>query len=160
MTRPKKRNRSHRALAHGRHAVVGALTVLLLAAGFRASWGTAQHVMLAKGREHGTLTVSGCGETTCTGPYDPEGTPLPLSGMTIEKSVAVKKGAVLPVVVKPGTREVVRDDRGGAFHAWMPLGGAMLLASLLIGGGLRLTRFAWATAALGGALLVAAFVTL
>nr|WP_186357173.1 hypothetical protein [Streptomyces sp. SLBN-118] len=136
------------------------VALLLIVAGFWSSWGDAQHVLLAKGREHGTLTVADCGEKTCTGPYDPEGTPAPRKGMTIEKSVAVKKGEKLPVVVKPGTDEVVRTGWAGALHAWLPMGGALLLAALVIGGGLRLTRLAWATAAAGGALLAGAFFAL
>ncbi|MGW3627762.1 hypothetical protein [Streptomyces sp. NPDC000880] len=136
------------------------VAALLLVAGFWSSWGTAQHVLLAKGREHGTLTVADCGVDTCTGPYDPEGSAAPRTGMTIEKSIAVKEGEKLPVVVKPGTAEVVRTGTAGALHAWRPLGGALLLAALVIGGGLRLTRTAWAAAAAGGALLVGTFFAL
>jgi hypothetical protein len=149
-----------RLLLYGRRAAMACVAGLLLVAGFWSSWGTAQHVLLAKGREHGTLTVAGCGKDTCTGPYDPEGSAAPRTGMTIEKSIAVKKGAKLPVVVKPGTEEVVRTGTAGALHAWLPFGGALLLAALVIGGGLRLTRLAWATAAAGGALLVGAFFAL
>lgn len=149
-----------RLLLYGRRAAMACVAALLLVAGFWSSWGTAQHVLLAKGREHGTLTVAGCGTDTCTGPYDPEGSAAPRTGMTIEKSIAVKKGAKLPVVVKPGTEEVVRTGTAGALHAWLPFGGALLLAALVIGGGLRLTRLAWATAAAGGALLVGAFFAL
>ncbi|MFI6288451.1 hypothetical protein ACIBCM_27520 [Streptomyces sp. NPDC051018] len=155
-----KRSTSRRALLHGRRAVMSAVAVLLLAAGFWASWGTAQHILLAKGREHGTITVSACGSETCTGRYDPEGSSPPRTDMTIENSVAVRKGATLDVVVKPGTSQVVRTGAGGAFHAWLPLGGALVLAALIIGGGVGLPRFAWATAATGGALLVGAFLTL
>ncbi|MET9669812.1 hypothetical protein ABZY19_31380 [Streptomyces sp. NPDC006475] len=147
-------------LLYARRAAMGCVAVLLLAAGFWSSWGTAQHVLLAKGREHGTLRVDRCGDQTCTGRYKPEGS-LPARGdMTIEKSVAVKKGAQLPVVVKPGSSELVRTGAGGALHAWVPLGGALVLAALVIGGGLRMTRLAWSAAALGGALLVGAFFTL
>lgn len=149
-----------RLLLYGRRSAMACVAALLLVAGFWSSWGTAQHVLLAKGREHGTLTVASCGEDTCTGPYDPEGSAAPRTGMTIEKSIAVKKGAKLPVVVKPDTAELVRTDTAGALHAWLPLGGALLLAALVIGGGLRLTRTAWATALAGGALLVGAFFAL
>ncbi|NUL06866.1 hypothetical protein HRW07_27260 [Streptomyces lunaelactis] len=147
-------------LLYAHRAAMGCVALLLLLAGFWSSWDTAQHVLLAKGREHGTLTVAGCGDDTCTGPYDPEGSPPPRSGMTIEKSVAVKKAVRLPVVVKPGTDEVVRTGTAGVLHAWVPMGGALVLAGLVIGGGLRLTRLAWGTAAAGGALLVGAFLAL
>ncbi|MCX4823667.1 hypothetical protein OG883_28095 [Streptomyces sp. NBC_01142] len=136
------------------------VALLLLVAGFSSSWGTAQHVLLSKGREHGTLKVTSCGERTCTGPYDPEGSAAPRKGMTIEKSVAAPKGRTLTVVVKPSSAEVVRTGLAGSLHAWLPFGGALLLAALVIGGGLRLTRTAWGTAAVGGALLVGAFFAL
>ncbi|MFI1397403.1 hypothetical protein [Streptomyces sp. NPDC020681] len=149
-----------RMLLNGQRAAMALVALVLLAAGFWSSWETAQHVLLSKGREHGTIAVTGCGTDTCTGPFDPEGTPAPRTGMKIEKSVAVKKGATLAVVVKPGTKEVVRTGPAGALHAWLPMGGALILASLVIGGGLRLTRTAWAIGAAGGALLLGAFFAL
>ncbi|MEU2162964.1 hypothetical protein [Streptomyces sp. NPDC019208] len=155
-----KRNSSGRMLDHGRRASMAAVVLLLIVAGFWSSWGTAQHVLLSKGREHGTLTVADCGEKTCTGPYDPEGPAGERSGMVIARSVAVAEGAELDVVVKPGTEEVVRAGRPGALHAWLPLGGALLLAACVVGGGLRMPRTAWGTAAAGGALLVGAFFAL
>ncbi|WP_351233470.1 hypothetical protein [Streptomyces sp. NPDC002133] len=155
-----KRNSSGRILDQGRRAAMVLVALLLLVAGAWSSWTTAQHVLLAKGREHGTLTVAGCGEETCTGPYDPEGPEASRAGMTIDRSVAVTKGAKLSVVVKPGTDEVVRTGWSGALHAWVPFGGALLLAACVIGGGLRWRRIAWGTAAAGGALLVGAFFAL
>jgi hypothetical protein len=155
-----KRNTSGRLLDHSRRGAMVLVALLLLVAGVWSSWGTAQHVLLAKGREHGTLTVASCGEKTCTGPYDPDGPGSARDGMTIERSVAVTKGETLQVVVKPGTDEVVRTGWSGGLHAWLPLGGALLLAACVIGGGLRMTRTAWATAGVGGALLVSAFFAL
>lgn len=147
-------------LLYGRRAAMACVAALLLVAGFWASWGTAQHVLLAKGREHGTLTVARCGEKTCTGPYAPEGSAPARSGLTIERSVAVREGETLPVVVKPGADEAVRTGWAGGLHAWLPLGGALLLAALIIGGGLRLTRVAWGAAMVGGGLLLASFIAL
>ncbi|MFF3325384.1 hypothetical protein [Streptomyces sp. NPDC002889] len=155
-----KRNSSGRMLIHARNAAMALVALLLVVAGFWSSWGNAQHVLLSKGREHGTLTVARCDEDTCTGPYDPDGSQAPRDGMTIEKSVAVQKGAKLPVVVKPGRDELVRTGTAGALHAWLPFGGALVLAGLVIGGGLRLTRIAWATALAGSALLMASFLAL
>ncbi|MEV0965370.1 MULTISPECIES: hypothetical protein [unclassified Streptomyces] len=155
-----KRNSSGRILDHGRRVSMGAVALLLLVAGFWSSWGTAQHVLLSKGREHGRLTVADCGETVCTGPFDPEGPGGERTGMAIERSVAVSEGARLDVVVKPGTDEAVRAGWPGALHAWLPLGGALLLAACVVGGGLRMPRTAWATAAAGGALLMGAFFAL
>lgn len=151
---------SHRVLSFGRWAVMGGVAVLLLVAGVWSSWGAAQHVMLAKGREHGTFTVTGCADGTCAGRYESEGPAAPRGGMSIEQSVAVKKGERFRVVVKPGTNELVRTGTAGLLYAWVPLGGALLLASAVIGGGLHLTRMAWGAALAGGALLLAVFFAL
>ncbi|MEV8309669.1 hypothetical protein AB0P36_20535 [Streptomyces flavidovirens] len=148
------------ALLYARRAAMAGVALLLLVAGVRSSWGAAQHVMLAKGREHGTLTVAVCGPETCTGPYTPEGRTPDRPRVTIDKSIAVRKGAKLPVVLKPGTAEAVRAGAPGVLHAWAPLGGALLLAALVIAGGLRMTRLAWGAALAGGALLGAAFLAL
>ncbi|GAA2949552.1 hypothetical protein [Streptomyces enissocaesilis] len=148
------------ALLYVRRAATAGIVLLLLVAGVRSSWETAQHAMLAKGREHGTLTVVGCGAETCTGAYVPEGPAPRHSRVTIARSVAVEKGAALPVVLKPGTSEAVRAEAPGILHAWTPLGGALLLAGLVIGGGLRLTRVAWGAGTAGGALLLASFFAL
>ncbi|MEU7292410.1 hypothetical protein AB0A76_04260 [Streptomyces exfoliatus] len=147
-------------MTHVRTAAMALVALLLLVAGAWASWDSAQHVLLAKGREHGTLTVTGCTEKTCTGRYDPEDAASTRRTLTIERSVAAEKGLTIPVVVKPGTDEGVRTGWGGGLHAWLPLGGALLLAAPLVGGGLRLPRTAWSAAGAGGALLVAAFLAL
>ncbi|MFF2638372.1 hypothetical protein ACFVUB_00840 [Streptomyces niveus] len=155
-----KPSSSKLALSVGRRVVMACVAALLLAAGFWTSWGTAQHVLLSKGREHGTLSVTECGDTACTGTYDPEGPVGPRAGAPIERSVAVKKGRDYEVVLKPGTGELVRAGSSGALLAWVPLGGALLLAAPVVGGGLRLTRTAWATALAGAVLLAGAFFAL
>jgi hypothetical protein len=78
----------------------------------------------------------------------------------ITHTVAVRKGRTYTVVVKPGTDEVVRSGPAGILYAWAPLGGALLLASVVVAGGLRRTRTAWVLAGSGVALLTAAFVAL
>ncbi|WP_330113798.1 hypothetical protein [Streptomyces sp. MUM 178J] len=60
------------ALLYAQRAAMGLVAALLLAAGFWSSWSTAQHVILSKGREHGTLTVTGCSTDVCTGRYAPD----------------------------------------------------------------------------------------
>ncbi|MFC9247121.1 hypothetical protein ACFT7S_24940 [Streptomyces sp. NPDC057136] len=155
-----KRSSSHRLVAHGRTAAAGCVVLLMLVAGAWASWNTAHHIVLSKGREHGTMTVTRCGETACTGPYVPDQVSPQRSRVTIEKSVAVEKGNRFPVVMKPGTGEAIRTGTPGFLHAWVPFGGALLLSALLIGGGLRLPRVAWGFAAAGAALLVATFIAL
>ncbi|WP_329127941.1 hypothetical protein [Streptomyces sp. NBC_01465] len=138
----------------------GSVVALVLVAGVWSSWGTAQHVLLAKGRDHGTMTVTACGDDVCTGPFAPSGSASPRALVRIDRSVAAKKGERLPVVVKPGTDQVVRTGAAGVLHAWLPLGGAMVLAALVIGGGLRFTRTAWGVGLAGAALLTATFVAL
>lgn len=155
-----KRSSSHRLLAHGRMFAAGCLVLLVLVAGAWTSWNTAHHIVLAKGREHGTMTVTGCGEDVCTGSFAPDAKSGKRPGVTIERSVAVNKGARFPVVVKPGTGDVVRTGTPGFLHAWVPLGGALVLAALVIGGGMRLTRTAWGTGIAGAVLLVATFIAL
>ncbi|MGW6461286.1 hypothetical protein ACWF94_36060 [Streptomyces sp. NPDC055078] len=150
-------------LHYSRRAASGLVALLVLVAGFWSSWDTAQHVILAKGREHGAFTVARCDDTTCSGRYeptDPAGASPPRTAYTIDKSVATKEGARLSVVVKPGTTELVRRGPAGLFHSWLPLGGALLLAALLIGGGMRLPRLAWGAAGVGAVVLVGTFFTL
>ncbi|MFC8536950.1 hypothetical protein ACFUJY_23945 [Streptomyces sp. NPDC057249] len=156
-----KRNPSHRALSYGRSAVCGLVVVVLLVAGVLTSWDAAHHIVLAKGREHGTMTVTGCGDDVCTGPFVPgrDGAGA-RARVSVDSSVAARRGDRFPVVVKPGTDVVVRTGVPGFLHAWVPLGGALVLAAVVIGGGLRLTRTAWGAGAAGGALLLAAFIAL
>ncbi|MET7759134.1 hypothetical protein ABZT27_31175 [Streptomyces sp. NPDC005389] len=147
-------------MTHVRNAAMALVALLLVVAGAWTSWASAQHVLLAKGREHGTLTVTGCTDDTCSGRYAPDDASSTRRTLTIARSVAAEQGVTIPVVVKPGTDEGVRTGWGGGLHAWLPLGGALLLAAPLIGGGLRLPRTAWSMAGAGAALLVAAFFAL
>ncbi|MFJ5777817.1 hypothetical protein [Streptomyces sp. NPDC093094] len=147
------------ALRFGRVTVMGAVTALILIAGVWASWGSAQYVMLTKGRERGTVEVTDCGERSCSGPYTSlsPGHAEP-ARVTVEDTVAVRTGRTYTVVVKPGGADAVRSGPAGVLYAWVPLGGALLLASVVVAGGLRRTRAAWLLAGGGFALLTAAFV--
>jgi hypothetical protein len=147
------------ALRFGRFAAMGTVAVLILIAGVWASWGTAQHVMLTKGREQGTVEVAECGPDSCWGRFTPlsEGA-QPRARVVLEKSVAVERGRTYTVVVKPGGDDAVRSGPAGVLYAWVPLGGALLLASVVVAGGLLRTRPAWVMALSGVALLTAAFV--
>ncbi|MEU9334983.1 hypothetical protein AB0D49_17715 [Streptomyces sp. NPDC048290] len=146
------------ALRFGRFAAMGTVAALILIAGVWASWGSAQYVMLTKGRERGTIEVARCADAVCTGAY----TPLS-SGSTarrsvaLEDTVAVTEGQTYTVVMKPGGAEAVRSGPGGVLYAWVPLGGALLLASVVVAGGLRRTRAALVLAGAGAVLLTAAF---
>ncbi|MGW5633326.1 hypothetical protein [Streptomyces sp. NPDC003832] len=149
------------ALRFGRVAAMGTVAALILVAGVWASWGTAQHVMLTKGRESGTVKVTRCAEDTCTGPY----TPLSQGSqrrdrVVIAHTAAVRKGRTYTVVVKPDSDEVVRSGPAGIVYAWVPLGGALLLASVVVAGGLRRARAAQVLAGTGVVLLTAAFLTM
>jgi hypothetical protein len=149
------------ALRFGRLAAMGAVAALILVAGVWASWKTAPYVMLTKGRERGTVEVTRCEDDVCSGPFTPSSPGV--SGperVVIDHTVAVRKGRTYAVVVKPGGREVVRSGPAGVLYAWVPLGGALLLASVVVAGGLRRTRVAWVMALGGAALLTAAFAAL
>ncbi|MCQ0023062.1 hypothetical protein M4914_08975 [Streptomyces somaliensis DSM 40738] len=155
---PKKRIA---VLPYVRLAAMALVALLLVAAGARASWGTAQHVLLPKGREHGTLTVTGCGEEVCTGRFVPrEPAEPPRTDVTIARSVAVEEDGRYEVVVKPDTAEAVRTGWAGGLYAWLPLGGALLLAAPVLGAGMRRPRTAWVSGAAGGVLLVTSFLVL
>ncbi|MFE7841019.1 hypothetical protein ACFU53_34665 [Streptomyces sp. NPDC057474] len=149
------------ALRYGRLAAMGAVVVVILIAGVWGSWGCAQHVMLSKGREQGTMTVSRCDGETCWGPYEPVSTgSRARERVDVERSVAVETGETYTVVVKPGSSDVVRTGPAGLLHAWVPLGGALLLASVVVAGGLRMVRSAWMLGGAGIALITAAWVAL
>ncbi|MBJ6639028.1 hypothetical protein H4K36_16205 [Streptomyces sp. DHE7-1] len=155
------RQASVTALRFGRVAAMGAVAVLILFAGVWGSWGTAQHVMLTKGRERGTIRVTGCAEDVCSGPFAPASAGAGARArVEIARTVAVRKGRTYDVVVKPGSADVVRSGPAGVLYAWVPFGGALLLASVVVAGGMRWIRVAWALAGAGAALLTAAFVSL
>ncbi|MEU7718526.1 hypothetical protein [Streptomyces tibetensis] len=158
-TAPSSSRVSAVVLRFGRFAVMGTVAVLILIAGVWASWGTAQHVMLTKGREAGTVEVARCGPDTCWGRFTPlsQGS-QPRARVVLERSVAVERGRTYAVVVKPGGVDAVRSGPAGVLYAWVPFGGALLLASVVVAGGLLRTRLAWGLGLSGVALLTAAFV--
>ncbi|MFJ7903407.1 hypothetical protein ACIQ6V_23435 [Streptomyces sp. NPDC096198] len=111
-------------------------------------------MMLTKGREQGTMTVSGCSGEVCADPYAPLSARSAARGRVgLRSPVGVRAGEVLTVAVKPDSDEVVRTGPGGVLYAWIPLAGALLLASVVVAGGLRATRTAWVMAGAGVAFL-------
>ncbi|MBA5226148.1 hypothetical protein [Streptomyces griseoaurantiacus] len=149
------------ALLFGQRALMAVVTGLILVGGVWGSWGTAQYVMLTKGRERGTVVVTDCSQDACTGPYRPVSAgSVARPRVRLDTSVGVRTGEVLTVVVKPGTDEVVRSGPAGVLYAWLPLGGALVLAGVVVAGGLRLRRTAWVMGGSGLALVTAAFVAL
>ncbi|GAA2191307.1 hypothetical protein [Streptomyces bangladeshensis] len=155
------RRASVTALRFGRVSMAGAFAALILFAGVWGSWGTAQHVMLVKGRETGTVEVTRCAGDTCTGPFTPTSAGArPRARVEIAHSVAVRTGATYDVVLKPGSGDAVRSGPAGILYAWLPLDGALLLAAVVVAGGMRLVRPAWVLGLSGAVLLTAAFVAL
>ena len=136
------------ALRFGRLAAMGAIAVLILIAGVWASWGTrAARDAEPRGGSSGTMTVTRCARRTSA-----RGRTRrrrrgrgPGRGSTSSRSVAVQKGRTYTVVVKPGSGDVVRTGPPGLLHAWVPLGGALLLASVVVraGCGWRGRRGCW-----------------
>lgn len=163
-----KRSRTRRAgesafgmLLLAKTGVMALLTALLLTAGAWTSWDTAEPAMFAAERERGTLKVEKCGDDECHGSFTPgEGGGKPQSGVTVSKTVAEGRGATLDVALDPGAEEAVRTGPAGMLYAWVPLAGALLLASVVVAGGLRMRRTAWAMGLLGAGVMGGAFLLL
>ncbi|MEU8684242.1 hypothetical protein [Streptomyces sp. NPDC048611] len=166
-TRSVRRSRTRRAgesafgmLLVARAGVMGLLALLLLVAGVWTSWQTAQYAMLVKARGRGVMTVSACAGERCTGPYVPAaGEGRRLAKVSVAQG-SVDRGARVEVTVKPGTTHAVRTGAAGILHAWVPFAGSLLLAALVVAGGMRLRRTAWVMGLLGAVLLGAAFAAL
>jgi hypothetical protein len=140
-------------------AFVGAFVVMLVAAGAWTSWNGSQDTF-RDDREQGTLLVESCRGDACSGVFQPLAGGSARAGITIEKAVVDGPGQTLAVAVRPGTKTVVRTGPAGVLHAWVPLGGALLLASLVLAGGLGLRRTGVGMALAGGLLVAGAFVAL
>ncbi|MFJ9414505.1 MULTISPECIES: hypothetical protein [unclassified Streptomyces] len=146
------------ALLIARTGLMGLLALLLLVAGVWTSWNTAQYAMLVKARERGTMVVKSCHEKRCTGPYVPtEGAGKARPKVSIAQAAAPDLGERIDVTVKPGTAHAVRTGLAGILHAWVPFAGSLLLAALVVAGGMRLRRTAWVMGLFGAVLLGAAF---
>jgi hypothetical protein len=167
IARMAKRSRTRRAaegawglMLLARVVGTGLLAVLILVSGGWSSWRTAQYLVLTKGREEGTVTLTECGDTNCSGPFTPKGTATARPTVTISLPVRHHVGEKVTVVIKPGTNTAIRSKVGGLLYAFLPLGGALLLAAIVVGAGLRMPKAAWTLAAAGAALLGGAFLTL
>ncbi|KPC63273.1 hypothetical protein [Streptomyces chattanoogensis] len=163
-----RRSRSRRvgesaygALLVARTGLMGLLALLLLVAGVWTSWNTAQYAMLVKAKERGTMTVVACRDKRCTGPYVPTaGDGRRRAKVSVAQAAAPDKGARIEVTVKPGTTHAVRTGLAGILHAWVPFAGSLLLAALVVAGGMRMRRTAWVMGLFGAVLLGAAFALL
>jgi hypothetical protein len=147
------------ALLLARLILMGLLVLLVLAAGVRTSWDTARYAMEPNHEDRGTLTLQACDSEVCVGRYEPntggDGF-APRDEVVLRESMGLEPGDSLSVALRADTDEAVRTGFAGALYAWLPLTGALLLASLVIAGGLRMYRTAWATA---GVALVALALT-
>ncbi|MBB0231263.1 hypothetical protein FOE67_17545 [Streptomyces calidiresistens] len=143
--------------------VLAVVALLILASGVWTSWDTMRHAMGGGGGERGTLTLRECGRDACAGSFEPfsgaaAGDEIPPS-VVLAQSVGRSAGESLTVVLRPGTVEAVRTGGPGVMEAALPFAGALMLASLVIGGGLRMVRTGWATGISGIVLLGGIFLT-
>ena len=143
------------ALLLARTVFLALVVALLVVAGVRASWPEAKAAMFAEEADRGTLTLGECRREVCTGVFAPTGAEVEL-----RQALGRTAGERLPVALLPGdseAEEAVRTGAPGVLYAWLPLYGALLLASVVLGGGLRLYRTAWAVAAAAAAALLLTF---
>lgn len=167
-TSGRKRSRVRRAgesaygmLLLSRQVLLVAVAALLVVAGVWTSWDTAHPASFAKNADSGTLLIEECDDDRCFGRFTPnEPEHAEPARVSIDKIVAEDEGKSVPVARKPGTDEVARTGTTGVLYAWLPLGGSLLLAGLVVAGGLRLTRTGWTMGLLGAALIGASFATL
>ncbi|MEO3750381.1 hypothetical protein [Streptomyces sp. B6B3] len=161
------------ALLLVRLTFLGLLALLVVGAGAWASWDTARHAMVADGQQRGTLTLRACDREVCVGSFEPAGRDgeagTAPEDAVLRETIGLEPGQELPVALVPApaepadpaaasAREAVRTGAAGVLYAWLPLTGGLLLASLVLAGGLRLYRTAWATAGLALTLLTTTFV--
>ncbi|RAJ62504.1 hypothetical protein K378_03855 [Streptomyces sp. Amel2xB2] len=168
-TRPPraKRSRTRRAgesmfgvLLLTRNVVLSLVSALLLVAGGWTSWQTAGPALT--GDVRGTVRIAECTDEECAGTFIPTtagGGSQPRK-VTITESASGRVGERLQVALKPGTKEVVRTGPSGALYGSVPLGGALVLASLVVGGGMRMRRTALVLGLLGVALMCASWAVL
>lgn len=138
--------------------LMGLLALLLVLAGGWTSWDAARPAMF--GEQSGTVRIEKCGGDECVGRFaSADGRASGADGLkvTVGESVSGQLGETLDVTLLPGTKGVVRTGPAGILYAWMPLAGALLLASLVVAGGLQMRRTAWAMGLSGAALMAAAW---
>jgi hypothetical protein len=155
-----------------RQLLLVCVVALLVAAGVWASWDALGEAAAHGGR--GTLTVARCSRDACTGSFVPSSAGAAGSAgssassssgargrdrVVLRDTAGAREGARVAVALRPGTDEVVRTGRVGLLRACLPLGGALLLAAVVLAGGLRVRRTAWVAAAGGLAVLAGSFVT-
>nr|WP_228454249.1 hypothetical protein [Streptomyces alkaliphilus] len=143
--------------------VLAAVALLILASGVWTSWDTMRHALGGGGGERGTLTLQECGRDACAGSFEPfsgapTGDDIPPS-VVLAQSVGRSAGETMSVVLRPGTVEAVRTGGPGVMEAALPFAGALMLASLVVGGGMRMARTGWTIGISGIILLGGIFLT-
>lgn len=80
--------------------------------------------------------------------------------MTLAESASGEVGERLQVALRPGTKEAVLTGPSGALYGAVPFGGSLVLASLVVAGGLRWRRTATVLGLLGAAVMGASWALL
>ncbi|MGW1837933.1 hypothetical protein [Streptomyces sp. NPDC002067] len=143
-----------------RNGLLALVALVLLVAGGWTSWGSARYAMGVSGREHGTVKIASCDEERCAGPFTPEGKGRPRDQVSLTEAASPDAGERVTVALRPEGDRAVRTGAAGVLYTWVPFAGALLLASLVVAGGLRWRRTAWGMGLTGAALLVGAWVAL
>jgi hypothetical protein len=134
------------------------IAVLLVVAGCWSSWDTVQHSLYAKEDQRGVLTLADCDRSACTGAFAPRSTVGDaVAEVRLTQRIGLEQGDELTVALWPDSTDAIRTGLAGFLYGWLPLSGSLLLASLLIAGGMRLYRVGWAVGGLALALLGATF---
>ncbi|MCE7081391.1 hypothetical protein [Streptomyces sp. ST2-7A] len=142
--------------------VLSLVALLILVSGVWTSWDTMRHAVGSGGGERGTLTLQECGRDACAGSFAPfggeQGGDIPPTAV-LAQSVGRSPGESFTVVLRPGTVEAVRTGGPGVMESTLPFAGALMLASLVVGGGLRMVRTGWVIGISGIVLLGGIFLT-
>jgi hypothetical protein len=165
-TRTVKRSRARRAgesmfgaLLLLRNILLGLVSLLLLVVGGWTSWDTAGPALT--GDQRGTVRIAKCTGDKCSGTFSPAGYGAsPVKNVTISESVSGVVGERLQVALRPGTKEAVRTGPSGAIHGAVPFGGSLVLAALVVAGGMRWRRTGVVLGSLGVALVGASWALL
>ncbi|WP_314174623.1 hypothetical protein [Streptomyces winkii] len=161
-----KRSRTRRAgesmfgmLLLARNIVLTLVALLLLVAGGWTSWQTAGPALT--GEVRGTMRVAKCTEERCAGTFIPTtGGSSQVRKVTVAEPVSGTVGERLQVALRPGTKEVVRTGPSGALYGAVPFGGSLILAAVVVLGGMRMKRTAVTLGLLGVALVGASWALL
>ncbi|KAB8164342.1 hypothetical protein FH609_014180 [Streptomyces sp. 3MP-14] len=129
------------ALLLGRLVASWLLAAALVLGGAYAAWDTTRDTFGLGDTEKGEVTLLRCEQRDCTGIFAPSG-----DTVVLEQRIARVEGESLTVVRPLDGDLVFRADAAGRLYALAPLSGALLLAAVVIGGGLRRYRLAWIVA--------------